>query len=78
MASDKLKNYLKELAQNAAVRHAHLIDAEASMKKAKLSKKHRDMINTGDVEAIQKELGSKSCYLIVASNTHNHFKKKKE
>lgn len=75
MAENKLKKYLQDLAQNAAVRHAHLLNAEEAMKSAKLSKKHRDMIHTGDVEAIQKEIGSKSCFLIVASNANNYFKK---
>lgn len=75
MASNKLKQYLQDIAQNAAARHAHLIDPEAAMKSAKLSKKHRDMIHSGDVAGIQKEIGSKSCYLIVTSNSNNYFKK---
>ncbi len=75
MAENKLKKYLQDIAQNAAARQAHLLDAEAAMTKAKLSKKHRDMIHCGDVDAIQKEIGSKSCYLILSSNANNYFKK---
>lgn len=71
MANDKLKKYLEEVAQHAPTRQAHLTDPEASMKKAKLSKKHRDMIMNGDVEGVKKELGMKSVMLLVTSTSPN-------
>ncbi len=73
--SDKLKKYLIALAQDASVRHAHLVNPEDSMKRFKLSKKHRDMINYGDVKGIQDELGDKSIYLVLSNGGGDFFRK---
>jgi hypothetical protein len=66
MASEKLKKYLMDLAQDVSKKNEHLKNPKEAMEKAGIEPAHQDLIMKGDLEGVKKVVGSKDAYLVMS------------
>lgn len=68
MSNDKLKDFLKRLAQDPSLKQRYLADPKQVMTENGIDAAHQDMILSGDSSGITKVLGSTDAICITHIN----------